>query len=281
MDIRPFQSSDLEALHSCFIAAFSDYEVPMRPTLDQFYGRLFRKLRIQDRFSYLAWQDEKPIAFLLHAKNLYRGKNTLYNGGTGVIPKARGQRIIADIHDLMLSEVLPQFAQRIVLEVITTNEKAIKLYKKMGYRILQRVKCYKSGDIYSPSESSNIKIQHCESWMPQKYESIKNYDALFVDSNDHVLTSQDHEVLLEAISREDVVGYVLFQPKTGRISQIGIESSQPAEVLMALLGKVQHLVGNMPLTILNIPETAGDIHSYLTTCGFENQLDQYEMEFII
>ena len=78
---RLLSSADFTALYDCFLAAFSDYEVDMRMSLEEFWRRHVRE-GISLELSAGAFDGERMIGFCMNGLGLWEGKRTVYDGGT-------------------------------------------------------------------------------------------------------------------------------------------------------------------------------------------------------
>ena len=83
-------------------------------------------------------------------------KFTAFNSGTGVVPKYRGRRIVKQLYDFAIPELLKRGVEKCGLEVIKENEKAIKAYRRVGFEIIKILKCL----IKSTGKSGNNENLH-------------------------------------------------------------------------------------------------------------------------
>ena len=82
---------------------------------------MLEKLGLNGEISGLMLDDEELIGFMLHTRAYFQGIDTIYNGGTGVVSAYRGKGIIQEIYKNLLPNLRESGAERILLEVITTN----------------------------------------------------------------------------------------------------------------------------------------------------------------
>src|SRR5688572_29063557 len=93
---RLLSSADKISLHECFLAAFSDYEVDMRMTQDQFEQRIIRD-GVRLKMSAGAFAEDRMIGFYMNASGTWLAKPTAYDAGTGVIPAYRRQGVAKEL----------------------------------------------------------------------------------------------------------------------------------------------------------------------------------------
>ena len=275
MDIRTINKEDFKQLHSAFCRAFSNNAVVFNPTLEEFDQRVHQKIQVDYALSASAFDGDEMIGFILHTSNLYQGLPTAFNGGTGVIPGFRNQRTGLDLYEFLLPKIASASLARILLEVIETNENAINLYRSIGFSFKRRFLCYKMvGEIKGKS-----------TWSVQKgtvddmNEDFAEFEPSFVDSRGQLLTSKENVLKVEKDNK--TIGYLVFQPSIGRISQIAVDRNHRRESVGSSLLFAASQASKKPLTIMNIPDDEFGMQKFLNTNGFENQINQFEMELII
>ena len=275
MDIRLLTEEDFDPLYNAFKMAFSNNEVTFRPSVDEFSHRINKKLFIDRDISAGSYDGDEMTGFILHSSDVYQGIPTAYNGGTGVLPGFRNQRTAEHIYEYLIPLIQQKFLARILLEVVETNKNAISLYEKIGFTFKRRFKCYKMMDTFK----STFRVKVIEGSIADANFNYNDFEPSFIDSSEQ-LKKGEEKVLL---SQKDqaITGYVIFQPHLGRISQLAVDRiHRHSGVGEALLAQAQKF-SEKPLTIMNIPEDELGFDTFLTRCGFQNQVNQYEMELII
>lgn len=275
MDIRQILEEDFDSLYKTFKVAFTNNEVSFQPTVEEFKHRLFKKLFVKNAISAASFDGNEMTGFILHSSGIYQGIPTAYNGGTGVLPGFRNQKTAERIYEFLIPKIQEQFLARILLEVVETNKHAISLYEKIGFTFKRRFKCYK---MTKPFESfSEVKVR--EGTMGEVNFNFNDFEPSFIDSSEHLKAGEEKVLISE--KQDTVTGYLIFQPHLGRISQISVDRiHRQSGVGEALLMQAQAMTSK-PLTIMNIPEDEFGFDSFLIRCGFQNQVNQYEMELII
>lgn len=262
-------------LHQAFCSAFSNYNVEINPSLEEFDFRIHQKLNVDYDLSGATFDGGEMIGFILHTSNIYEGIPTAFNGGTGVIPGFRNQKTGEDLYEFLLPKIISKSVARILLEVIETNERAIRLYEKIGFTFRRRFLCYKM--INQPKLSKiDLTIQGS---LSDINEDFADFEPSFVDSEKQLLLGS--EQVLTVQKEGQLAGYLVFQPKLGRISQIATSRLFRNENLGRTLIDGALRRSQKPLTVMNVPEDEVSFQMFLERCGFENQINQFEMELII
>ncbi|WP_462254208.1 GNAT family N-acetyltransferase [Ekhidna sp.] len=275
MDIRLLSEEDFTPLYNAFKIAFTNNAVAFQPSNEEFDHRLHFKLFLDRSISAGSYDGEEMTGFILHTAGIYQGIPTAYNGGTGVLPGFRNQKTAENIYEYLIPKIQQKFLARILLEVVETNKNAIALYEKIGFTFKRRFKCYKQLNPFKME--SRIAIE--EGSIADVNFNFNDFEPSFIDSSDHL--KKGNEKVIVSKDGDTITGYVIFQPHLARISQLAVDRIHRQNgVGEALLSHLQNLV-DRPLTIMNIPEDEFGFDKFLNRCGFENQVNQYEMELII
>ena len=278
--IRSFRPADLTDMYLVFSDSFSDYPVPFKLSKEQFVRKFVQKLKIDFTLSLGAFHGDAVTGFIFSTVNYYEQKLTAYNGGTGVRPRHRGKGIVKALYDHMLPLLARREVKQCVLEVLTTNVRAIKAYENIGFVKSKYLKCYKLESEFLLGRTPNIPVEFIKSLEPDWYQYEKFYDYYpsFLDSRLMINENLANEEIIEVRTDRRLIGCAIYQPALGRISQIAID---PKFRGMGVGHSLVHYIYNhsqqKALTMININENAQDTVSFFEALGFDNQLDQFEM----
>lgn len=275
MNCRLLVDDDFQGLYRTFNMAFSEYAVKLQPTEEEFLYRIKNKLHMDRDISAAAFDGNEMLGFIVHASNIYQGIPTAYNGGTGVLPGFRNQKTAEQLYTYLIPKIQAKFLARILLEVIDTNENAIRLYEKIGFVFKRSFMCYKQTERIKVNNPVMVK----EGTLSDVDFSFMDFDSSFLDSEEHL--KRGTESVLIAYREDKPAGYVIYQPHLSRISQLSVSRFfRQQGVGGSLVFELQKRC-KKALTIMNIPDTEFGFDAFLTRCGFENQINQFEMELII
>ena len=277
---KTFEMKDLQNLYGTFVESFSGNSVTFRPSTAQFERRILHKLKISPEISSLMLHGSDIVGFVLHTLGNYENKLTAYNGGTGLMPEHRGYKRSYLFYERLIPTIQASGASRILLEVISTNDAAIRLYDSVGFTKRKVVKGFKLND-QMEDNSPDVVLKAVKAY-DLKFETYWDYSPTFLDSTTQLKNNIENEVILEAYINKLSVGYVIFQPAIGRISQFGVAPQWRNQGIgSALIYGVQTRSYQKKLTIMNVPESQTDTIEALMALGFENEVDQFEMELIL
>ena len=276
MQIVPFREGYFSSLHTAFNKAFSDYSVSFNLSAEELRIRLLEKSQIDSELSLLMANEGEVLGFALHSKSEFRGRLFAYNAGTGVLPQRRSQGIATRLLEASLT-LCDKHGLPCLLEVLEDNERALKLYERMGFKPIRFFRCFKIvSPSFEPTDEVSINIVH--NWNLNRYKDLRTFDPSFIDSDSMIYCNRKNEVLLEAVRNNEVLGYLILQPHLGRISQfaVGVEN-RGKKVGSSLLHSASKLCVKDALSIINIPEEESQTIDSLLALGFKNEINQFEM----
>jgi len=156
---RRLTDKDFLQLYHATLAAFSDYTVPYQPTQESLQ-RMFVINGVSFDLSVGAFEGDAMIGFAVNAIGVWNNKRTVYNSGTGIVPNCRRQGISRKIFDFILPILREDNIEQYLLEVISENEPAVRLYQSLGFEISRRLLVYKKQDavFVGKNEDENLTI---------------------------------------------------------------------------------------------------------------------------
>ena len=267
MEILNLQNIPTEEIVDCLNKSFENYFVNL-PSDVAFWSQRFLNARVDKELSWGVFVDRKFVGFIVNGIDLDCGEYTAYNSGTGIVPAYRGNRLVGKMYEYGIPNLIENGVSRCSLEVIDKNKKAIGVYKKVGFEITKRLKCYKG----TVNLKESIRIQETE------IEKLVSEDADLLYSWDNKISTikkagaayKTYEVF--DLNNEDSEGYFIINPKTGYIAQL--ESSKSNwEAIFSGIALV-----NKDIRINNVLSTREDLIHFLKSAGIENTIDQFEME---
>jgi hypothetical protein len=164
--------------------------------------------------------------------------------------------------------------QKTVLEVITKNEKAIRAYKGVGFKICKEYKCY-AGKIKSESESP-IELQKM-STKDYNWAKLPNQQLYSWDFQKETII-KGHYDLYEVMHNNKPESYFIIHPEKKYVAQFDIfnQNKNSWKRLFQAIGQVVDEV-----KIINVDKRLTDKIDYIRFMKLQNTVDQYEMELKI
>ena len=275
IEFRGFRKNDVAKMRKTFNLAFIDYIIPIHLSHGQFIQKIIQKTNISFKYSVGSYYNRKLVGFIYNSLNYYEDKKTAYNGGTGVIADFRGNRLTERMYESVLPKLMKNGIEQCILEVISNNKPAIKVYENLGFKRTKFYHCMKLTD-QSPylqkikNKDSDLVVTTNPEW--KKYSSFCDYSTCFLDSFpllkknkknfDLVVTSnpkwkeysnfcdystcfldsfpllkknRKNETIIEAYLNNQLIGFLVFNRNMGRVEQIGVDHKYRGQGIGSIL----------------------------------------------
>lgn len=271
MTIRSLAETPISEIIDCFINAFEGYFVPM-PTDPAYYQKRWVEQEIRFDLSFGCFDAQNQlIAFALHALDYRSDAWYAYNAGTGVLKDYRGQGLIRQVYDFALPALKKAAAQGVYLEVITENDKAIKLYERIGFQTTRTLNCLR-GDLHK-EPTMPILLQRIP-WSRVPWERIDQSTAAW-GHHQRALngeTAQFYHVLVQKKSPKKM-GYFIISPDQQYLYQIGVQKEAETYWEAVVEGLAFQ---SQKLRAINVDHRT-QATAFLSAAGLKVHLSQYEM----
>lgn len=275
--LQTLENIPIEKLLEVFNLSFSDYIVPFCLTKEQLEDKI-KSDSIKLEFSVGAFQDNQLIAFILHGYDLVDQLKIVYNAATGVIPTKRGNKLTYKMYEHILPVLHQNDIDKLLLEVITTNERAIKTYKNIGFKIIRELNCYK-GSINITNRNSDFEIRKLGQYNWPELQSFWDLKPSWQNSITALEKMKNFNISLGVYDTEKLLGYSIFNPKLKRIHQLSVDKNYRTKGAARQL--LEHIATNYgkDLSAINIENTSKEILKFMKEMGMNLYIKQYEMEF--
>ena len=270
---RLLSSADFDSLHDCFLTAFSDYEVDMRISREQFRQRLTRD-GIRLGISAGAFDGERMIGFCMNAVGQWQGQTTAYDGGSAIIPGYRGRGIATEMFAFLEPRLKEVGVVQYLLEVLTSNVPAATLYRKLGFVETRRLAVFRSQIGTRDTEGTkDLRLVEQPDW--ELFQSFWDGYPSWQNSIDAVDRAVNERIIMGAYADEACVGYgVVFVPQMN-VMQLAVSSEHRRQGIGSAL--LVALEASGPLRIINIDEDLKGTLAFYEHNGYKQVFGQYEM----
>ncbi len=276
MEIRTLAGISAKEISECFNKAFSDYAVPLNFSAEELKNKMIND-GVDLQLSSGAFHNGKLIGFVLHGIGYVNGKKYAYNGGTGVIPEARGQSLTRNLYEFITPKLKDQDINSCVLEVIDSNKPAIFTYQKIGFDKTRNLSCYR-GFIKKEKRIPSISIG--ENLSPN-WESIKEFwdwSPTWQNSQEAVERSCEKLKTITIERSGNRFGYLIYDPTSGKVIQFAVKKEFRNQGFGTLLFSELTKRLQKEIIIINIDSQDLNTLSFLGSIGLKPYIDQYEMK---
>ncbi|MCX6093102.1 MAG: GNAT family N-acetyltransferase [Candidatus Bipolaricaulota bacterium] len=283
LDLR---SVDRTMIHAAFLEAFADYS--MGPPAGLSEERLLLRMRknaVDYDLSVAAYNDGRMIGFTLIGVDAWGGSLAAYDAGTGIVPAFRGQGLARRMLEHALPALQERGVERFVLEVLQTNEPAIKAYRKTGFETSRELRSFVA-DAAAFAEADPAAWNLHPIGLAQFEDVARDVDWLpSFENRISALRAIPGDVsLVGAFDGLTCVGaYAYSAPLRWLLSVVVARSQRRRGVGRAL---ITHVAAGLPegvtrLAALNVDGGDVGMQKFLTRLGFAPLVDQFEMQRLL
>jgi len=272
---RLLTTADFHPLYECFLEAFSDYQVDMQMSEEQFRQRVVRD-RVELESSAGAFDEDRMIGFYMNGRGVWEGKQTAYDAGTGVVPDYRRRGVAEELFDFMVPQLKERGITQYLLEVLTSNERAVALYRKIGFEEVRHLAVLRSKAMMKTSgDVEGVSIRRMEEPDWDVFCAYWDGKPSWQSSIDAVGSVRDQREIVGAFVDEKCVGYGIVHQPSGLLMQMAVGSAFRRRGIGRKI--LAALSGNEILKINNVDEELKGTLAFFKACGFEVVLRQFEM----
>lgn len=265
LEYRAFNQVSEEIRTDIWNKGFSDYIRPIAMTKEQLNQRL-TELSLSEDYSFIVFDNGIAKGITLYGTKEIAGVKTCWIGGLAVPPEYRKEGIALAMltHIETLSQALG--VELITLEVISTNEKALNLYLKKGYRIARQVGFIK-GELKHPAKKSSLAVLKTEIQTDYSDLSIPWQNRLF----------QGHQQGIIKVDNQKI-GSIVYQKaeQTLQLYQLDL----PRDYINDLLVYFQTELGIEKVVGVNLLSNSDEVLGLINS-GLKVDLEQYQLEKIV
>jgi ribosomal protein S18 acetylase RimI-like enzyme len=282
MEYRFLTSDDLPQLHEAYLAAFSNYAVKIEPSRDQLLRVLVRNGLRWD-ISSGVFAGERMIGFTANGYDYWNEQPTAYDSGTGVVPEHRRCGIALKLFDLMLARLREEGIRQYLLEVISSNEPALNLYRKLGFTETRTLEILSMGQPLRTSNQAQhpdeLKIVEIAAPDWNLLQSFWTDQPSWANSINAIKRSLSSKLVLGAYLSEQCVGYGIASTSFGDISQLAVAPAYRRHGIGSALLHALHsrITPGKTATMNNVDSSSREALAFSRTHGFNQVLTQIEM----
>jgi ribosomal protein S18 acetylase RimI-like enzyme len=269
-----------EELYAAFIEAFSDYVIPFALTKTQFRNHL-NSTAVDVRRSVGCIEEGRIVGFSLNGIGLWDGIPSVYDAGTGVVPRCRRQGVSEAMFEMMLPVFREEGERQFLLEVVTTNASAIALYEKFDFRPVRDLGLLQCDGVPNLSTETlpNLQLHSIDVLNWELLTTFWDGRPSWQNSVDAVMRTRQKKRILGAFLEGLCVGYIVFSSKFGRIAQIAVDKEHRNRGIgSALLRATQaETAAGFSLQVINIDKSLTSAMTFFNSRGFYERLVQFEM----
>ncbi len=287
VEIRSLSECTIEQGVEAWNKGFEGYHFDMTTKPEAFKKRMEQE-GLSAELSVVAFDGEEPVGLVLNGVRESGGRRIGWNGGTGVAMGWRQKGVGMQLMEKTLEILKEQDVEVATLEAISGNKKAIELYKKLGYEIVDDLQFMKMDGAVEKvmGLAGKYEIRKAD---PEEIGRLPFYrgDFPWQTQWQSVL---DGEGLIALDEEGQAAGYAIYRKLTDEqgnhsrtlLYQCESASRQMArqEIVIELLNSVfENFSDAISRTAVNVPVSANDVtYKVLQDIGFKKNIEQVFMK---
>jgi ribosomal protein S18 acetylase RimI-like enzyme len=279
MEIKSLGKTDFETIIKAFERAFADYDIQLNASE---LKTMWKRRGFNPDLSFAAFDNGDIVAFTLNGIGNFNGIRTAYDTGTGTLKEYRGQGLATKIFEFSIPFLKNANIENYLLEVLQHNTKAISVYQNLGFEISREFNCFVWKNEEIKNEIKNTKILYnIEKINIEKYHFVSNFWDFYPswqNSFESIQRTSDDFISLGAFVDKKLVGYCVFEPNSGDITQIAVDKPfRRKKVASSLLQEAGKLNKIAKMKLLNTDISCISIVDFLKVKNINISLKQFEM----
>lgn len=279
MEMKSLNNICLDELFEAFEQAFADYEVQLNKV--EFLTMLKRR-GFESKLSFGAFDGHKIVSFICNGIGNFYGIPTAYDTGTGTLKDYQGKGVATQVFKYSIPYLKALGIKEYLLEVLQHNIGALSVYQKLGFEVTREFYYFKlKNDQISktirtldfPYTLKPIKID--------EYNSISNFwdfKPSWQNSIKAIERSLEDFICLGVFSESKLIGYGIFEPVSGDVTQIAVDKQFRRRGIGSLLfQKMLESNKDSSIKIINTDIKCHSITAFLQSKNIEPAGKQFEM----
>lgn len=279
MEIKSLSHISPDELFEAFEQAFADYEVQLNKGE---HLTMLKRRGFNPKASFGAFDGDKLVSFTCNGIGDYYGIRTAYDTGTGTLKDYQGRGLATRVFEYSIPYLRESGIKEYLLEVLQHNTGALSVYRKLGFEITREFYYFtQKNDVIN----STIKPIDCSYSLKPIHINEHNTMSSFWDfkpswqnSFEAINNTLKDFVCLGVFIESKLVGYGIFEPISGDVTQIAVDPKYRRKGIGSLL--FQKMLENnkhRSIKIINTNINCNSITAFLKSKHIEPAGKQFEM----
>ena len=279
MEINSLSKIEFDTIFKAFSEAFADYDVQLNSEQLQ---TMLKRRGFNPDLSFAAFDGNEIISFTLNGVGNFNEILTVYDTGTGTLKDYAGQGLATKIFEYSIPHLRKANIKQYLLEVLQHNTKAVSVYKNLGFKIIREFNYFTQ-----KNEEINNQIKPSDNSYSIKQTDIEEFNLVTDFWDFHPSWQNSFESIKRAIydfislgifTENKLIGYCVFEPATGDITQIAVDKQHRRKgIATLLLREMLKLNKNDTIKIVNTDILCYSITDFLLSKNINIKGKQFEM----
>ena len=277
MEIKSLNHTGFDELFRAFEQAFADYEFQLNKAELQ---TMLKRRGFDPKLSFAAFDGDKIVSFTCNGIGDFYGIPTAYDTGTGTLKDYRGKGLATRVFEYSIPYLKEAGIKEYLLEVLQHNPGAISVYRKLGFEVTREFYYFRPEKV--KNEIKAIDVPYTLQFIDiNKYDSIPDFwdfRPSWQNSIESVGRTFGDFIGLGVFAGGRLIGYGVFEPVSGDVTQIAVEKSYRRKGIGSLLfQKMLEFNKHHSVKIVNTDIGCDSITAFLRAKNIEPTGKQFEM----
>lgn len=279
MEIKSLNQVGPDELFGAFEHAFADYEVQLNKAE---LLTMLKRRGFDPKASFGVFNENKIVSFTCNGIGNYDGRPTAYDTGTGTLKDYRGKGWATRVFEYSIPRLKASGVEEYLLEVLQHNTGALCVYRKLGFGVTREFYYFKS-----KNEPINRTVKTLDCRYELKPININEHNSIpdfwdFKPSWQNSLESINRTlkdfICLGVFSERKLIGYGVFEPVSGDITQLAVDKRYRRRGIGSLLfEKMLERNKHDSIKVINTDITCHAMTAFLKSKNIEPAGKQFEM----
>ena len=279
MEIRSLNNICLNELFEAFEQAFADYEVQLNKVE---LLTMLKRRGFEPKASFGAFDGNKIVSFTCNGIGNFYGTPTAYDTGTGTLKDYQGKGLATQVFKYSIPHLKALGVKEYLLEVLQHNIGALSVYRKLGFEVTREFYYFKLKNNQISKTIRTLDIPYTLKPIKiDEYNSIPNFwdfKPSWQNSIEAIERCLKDFICLGVFSEGNLIGYGVFEPISGDVTQIAVDKQFRRRGVGSLLfQKMLESNKHSSIKIINTDIECHSITTFLQSKNIEPAGKQFEM----
>ncbi len=224
MEIKSLANTGFDLIFKAFEQAFADYDIQLNKAQLQ---AMLKRRGFNPQLSFAAFEGNEIVAFTLNGIGNFNGVPTAYDTGTGTLKEHRGKGLATQIFEYSIPYLKEMNIGQYLLEVLQHNTKAVSVYKNIGFEVTREFSYFsvKNEEVCIEAKNPDTPPYSIKPIAVDELGSASTFWDFYPSWQNSVESIQrvcEAFICLGAFAESTLVGYCVFEPTSGDVTQIAV-----------------------------------------------------------
>ncbi|MDR1756367.1 MAG: GNAT family N-acetyltransferase [Culturomica sp.] len=279
MEIKSLGQTDVETIFKAFSQAFADYDVQVNR---EQLRAMWKRRGFSPDLSFAAFEGKEMVSFTLNGVGYFDGISTAYDTGTGTLKEHRGKGLATGIFEYAVPHLQAANIEQYLLEVLQHNTKAVAVYRKLGFEATREFNYFvwKNEELHNEVKEMDERFS-VDRIEVEKYPFITDFWDFYPswqNSFESIKRAKGDFMGWGVFFEKRLVGYVVFEPDSGDVTQIAVDKAHRRKGIASLLLREAGKFNRIATTkLLNTDVSCTSIVDFLKAKNVGISGKQFEM----